>query len=146
MRLEKGHFIVGQDTDSMTDPWMANLGWAIKLEKPAFVGKPSLVRIQKGGVSQKLVGYQMLDPQVVPEEANQIVRPNPNWPIGLEIIGRVTSARYSPTLEQSIGLAWLPAELAEPGTVFTIRSRGKLYQGQVVALPFYDPEGKKLKS
>ncbi len=146
MRLEKGHFIVGQDTDGLTDPLMANLDWAVKMDKPDFVGKPSLARRQAQGVTQKLVGYRMLDPAIVPEEANQIVRPNPAWPIGLEIIGRVTSARYSPTLAQSIGLCWLPVELSEPGSQFTVRIRGELHPGQVVTLPFYDPAGQKLRS
>jgi len=146
MRLEKGHFIVGQDTDGLTDPLMANLAWVVKMDKPEFVGKPSLVRIQQQGVTQKLVGYRMIDPSVIPEEANQIVRPNPDWPIGLEIIGRVTSARYSPTLQQSIGLCWLPADQSELGTNFTVRVREELYPGQVVSLPFYDPQGEKLRS
>jgi sarcosine oxidase subunit alpha len=146
MRLEKGHFIVGQDTDGLTDPFMANLDWAVKMGKPDFVGKPSLVRVQRRGASHKLVGYQMVNPAVVPEEANQIVVPNPHWPIGLEIIGRVTSARYSPTLQQSIGLCWLPLQYCEPGTEFTVRIRGELHQGCVVSLPFYDPAGERLRS
>ena len=82
----------------------------------------------------------------MPEEANQIVHPNPQAPIGLEIIGRVTSARYSPTLEQSIGLCWLPIGESNPGSEFTVRIRGELHKGQVVPLPFYDPEGKKLRA
>ncbi|GAB4432016.1 MAG: 2Fe-2S iron-sulfur cluster-binding protein [Anaerolineae bacterium] len=146
MRLEKGHFIVGQDTDGLTDPLMADLDWAVKLDKPDFVGKPSLVRVRRRGVSQKLVGYRMLDPAVVPEEANQIVVPNPAKPLGLEIIGRVTSSRYSPTLGQSIGLCWLPVSQAEPGREFTVRIRGELHTGQVVSLPFYDAEGARLRS
>ncbi|MFQ5614186.1 MAG: FAD-dependent oxidoreductase [Anaerolineae bacterium] len=146
MRLEKGHFIIGQDTDGLTDPFMAHLDWIVKMDKSDFLGKPSLVNIQKQGVAHRLVGYQMLDPQVVPEEANQIVQPNPDWPLGLEIVGRVTSARYSPTLKQSIGLCWLPVERGRPGTEFTVRVRGELHTGQVVPLPFYDPEGKRLKS
>jgi len=146
MRLEKGHFIVGQDTDGLTDPLMANLEWVLKMDKPDFVGKPSLGRIEQEGISQRLGGYQMLDPAVVPEEANQIVRPNPDWPAGLEIIGRVTSARFSPTLQQSIGLCWLPVEMTEPDTEFSVRIRGELHTGRVVPLPFYDPEGKRLRS
>jgi sarcosine oxidase subunit alpha len=146
LRLEKGHFILGQDTDALTNPFMANLDWAVKMDKPDFVGKPSLVRAQKRGVTQKLVGYQMLDPAVVPEEANQIVRPNPDMPVGLEIIGRVTSSRYSPTLKQSIGLCWLPVEQSSPGSEFTVRIRGKLHRGKVMPTPFYDPEGARLKS
>ncbi|MBE7470423.1 MAG: hypothetical protein DPW09_03780 [Anaerolineae bacterium] len=146
MRLEKGHFIVGQDTDGLTDPFMADLGWAVKLDKPDFVGKPSLARIQRRGVTHKLVGYEMLDPALVPEEANQIVRPNPQWPIGLEIMGRITSSRFSPTLKKSIGLCWLPLEQSAPGSEFTVRIRGELHQGKVVSLPFYDPAGERLRS
>jgi sarcosine oxidase subunit alpha len=146
MRLEKGHFIVGQDTDGLTDPLMAGLEWAVKLDKPNFVGKPSLVRAQRRGPSQKLVGFEMVEPQLVPEEANQIVQPNPAWPIGLEIIGRVTSARYSPTLKRAIGLCWLPYERSAPGSEFTVRIRGELHTGKVVPLPFYDSQGEKLKS
>lgn len=146
MRLEKGHFIVSQDTDGLTDPFMAGLEWAVKMEKADFVGKPSLVRVQRRGVTSKLVGYEMLDPNLVSEEANQIVRPNPHWPIGLEIIGRITSSRYSPTLKKSIGLCWLPADQSAPGSEFTVRIRGELHKGRVVPLPFYDPEGVRLKS
>lgn len=146
MRLEKGHIIIGQDTDAMTDPLMADLDWAVKLDKADFIGKPSLVRIQERGVTHKLVGWQMVDPKVVPEEANQIVRPNPDWPLDLEIIGRITSARYSPTLEQSIGLGWLPVEMSRPGAEFTVRIRGELHPGRVVSLPFYDPAGARLRS
>lgn len=146
MRLEKGHFIVGQDTDGLTDPFMADLDWAVKMDKPDFIGKPSLVRVQRHGVTQKLVGYEMLEPNVVPEEANQIVVPNPAWPIGLEIIGRITSSRYSPTLKKSIGLCWLPLAKSEPGNEFTVRIHGELHQGRVVPLPFYDPEGQRLRS
>ncbi len=146
MRLEKGHFIVGQDTDGLTDPFMAHLDWAVKMDKEDFVGKPSLVRILKKGVTEQLVGYEMVNPNVVPEEANQIVVENPDWPIGLETIGRITSSRYSPTLKKSIGLCWVPKHMAEPGTEFTVRIRGELHQAQVAALPFYDPEGKQLKS
>ncbi len=146
MRLEKGHFIVGQDTDALTDPLMAGLNWAVKMDKPDFLGKPSLVRIQKKGVTQKLVGYQMLNPEIIPEEANQIVCPDPNQPVGLKIIGRVTSARYSPTLKQSIGLCWLPADNCQPGTEFTVRIRTELHTGKVVKLPFYDPKGERLKA
>ena len=145
MRLEKGHLIISQDTDGLTNPLMADLGWAVKLDKSQFTGKQSLVRVERNGVTHRLVGYQMLDRTVLPEEANQIVQPNPRTPVGLEIIGRITSARYSPTLAQSIGLCWLPVGQSMPGSEFTVRIRGELHKGQVVPLPFYDPEGKRLR-
>jgi glycine cleavage system aminomethyltransferase T len=64
----------------------------------------------------------------------------------LEIIGRVTSVRYSPTLNKVIGLGWLPVDMTEPGTSFTVRVKGELKTGEVVALPFYDPDGTKLRA
>jgi sarcosine oxidase subunit alpha len=146
MRLEKGHIIVSQDTDGLTDPLMADLAWAVKLDKEEFTGKPSLVRVQRRGVTHKLAGFQMLDANLVPEEANQIVRSNTTKPVGLEIIGRITSARYSPTLQKSIGLCWLPVEMSAPGSEFSVRIRGELHKSKVAPLPFYDPEGKRLKT
>lgn len=143
MRLESGHFIVGQDTDALTDPFMANLAWMVKTDKADFLGKPSLVRIQQRGIGSKLVGYRMLDAGVVPGEGCQIVVPNAKWPIGLEIIGRITSARYSPTLKASVGLCWLPSEQSESGTEFTVRVEGHLHRGKVVPTPFYDPKAAK---
>ena len=55
LRLEKGHLIVGQDTDAMSDPLGADMAWAVKLEKPDFLGKRSLKRISVDGPRQRLV-------------------------------------------------------------------------------------------
>jgi sarcosine oxidase subunit alpha len=143
LRLEKGHIIVGQDTDALSNPYEANLGWAVKLDKQDFVGKPAL-RIANGrGAEKRLVGFLMPDGTLL-EEGNQIVRPG-EGPLGLEIIGRVTSVRYSPTLDQIIGLCWLPVDMAEAGQSFSVRTRGELRLGRVVSLPFYDPKGERLR-
>ena len=143
MRLESGHFIVGQDTDALTDPYMANLERAVRTDKPDFLGRPSLVHIEQRGIRSRLAGYRMLDANVVPPEGSQIVVPNSSRPIGLEIIGRITSARYSPTLDASIGLCWLPVDCCDPGTEFTARVRGELLPGRVVSLPHYPKSGLK---
>ena len=66
-------------------------------------------------------------------------------PLGFEILGRVTSVRFSPTLDKVIGLCWLPVDLAKPGQTFNIRVKGELHKGRVVRLPFYDPEGARLR-
>jgi sarcosine oxidase subunit alpha len=139
LRLEKGHFIVGQDTDALTNPFEADAAWVVKLDKDDFLGKPSLQRANETGISHKLVGFEMPD-GTLPEEANQIVR------AGDGIIGRVTSARYSPTLDKVIGLCWLPIEMTESGTPFSVRVRGELKTGRVLHHPFYDPDGEKLRS
>lgn len=150
LRLEKAHIIVGQDTDPLTDPLMADMAWAIKMKKPDFLGKRAISRIAENGVRQKLVGFKMLNHDVTPEEGLQIVREVPvsdYHPIGLEIIGWICSCRFSPTINEVIGLCWLPTEMAEEaGTEFTIRREGKLIRAQVHHGAFVDPSGGRLKT
>lgn len=157
LRLEKGHLIVGQDTDALSNPYEANLGWAVKLDKEDFLGKPALQMASERSVEKRLslpsvptfgwkstlrlVGFEMPD-RTLPEEADQIVLPGKD----LEIIGRVTSVRYSPTLDKVIGLCWLPAEMSDPGQTFSVRTSGELHTGRVAPLPFYDPEGARLRA
>jgi sarcosine oxidase subunit alpha len=115
MRLEKGHFIVGQDTDGVTQAFSAGLDWLVKLDKDDFAGKPELAWESAREGEPRLVGLQPTDSQLVPPEASQIVS-------GLGTIeGRITSSRFSPTLGRSICLGIVSARLAEPGTVVTIR-------------------------
>ncbi len=61
-------------------------------------------------------------------------------------VGRVTSAKRSPLLGRTIGLAWVPPELAVEGKGFQIKSNDRLAEGRVVLRPFYDPDGARLKS
>lgn len=151
LRLEKGHIIVGQDTDALTDPISADMAGLVKHDKPNFLGNRPLARIAKNGPKQKLVGFKMVQAGVVPEEGLQIVRPkdgqNANTHYqNLEIIGWVTSCRFSPTLNEVIGLCWLPAKVAEEeGATFTIRREGQLVEARVHHGAFYDVEGTRLR-
>ncbi|MGH3516752.1 MAG: 2Fe-2S iron-sulfur cluster-binding protein [Haloechinothrix sp.] len=141
LRLEKGHLIVGQDTDGLTRGYSAALGGLIKLDKDDFAGKPELLWQAERGDSPRLVGLWPVDGSVVPEEGCQLVAD------GGRIRGRVTSARMSPTLRRSICLAMLAADLAKPGTEVMVR----LADGQAVPatvtehLAAVDPEGRRLR-
>ena len=144
LRLEKAHIIVGQDTDAMSDPLSANMAWAVKLDKPDFLGKPSLMRISAEGPKQLLVGFKMVESDIVPDEGLQVVEPEADG--GLKIIGWVTSSRFSPTLEETIGLCWLPTDIAsQNGASFTIRMDGHLQEAHVHHGAFYDPAGERLR-
>ena len=140
LRLEKGHFIVGQDTDGLTRAFSAGLDWAIKLDKDDFAGKPELAWQLAQGIATKLVGLQPVDPSVVPEEASLIVD-------GGTIAGRITSSRMSPTLRRSICLAQVEAHLAEPGTAVTVRlPSGRLIQARVTPQHAHvDPDGGRMR-
>ncbi len=140
LRLEKGHFIVGQDTDGLTRAFSAALDWAVKLDKSDFVGKPELAWQLANGSGPRLVGLQPVDPSVVPEEASLIVE-------GGHIAGRITSSRMSPTLHRSICLAQVEARLAAAGTEVTVRlPSGRLVAATVMPqLAHVDPDGERMR-
>lgn len=138
LRLEKGHIIINQDTDALSNAIEAGLGWAIAWDKPDFVGRRSLLEQRVRGPRNLLIGFQMRDAALVPEEGSAIVE------LG-KPVGRVTSARFSPTLRQSIGMGWVPARLAQEGTELMIRVGGQPHPAFVVKRPFYDQPGTRLR-
>jgi glycine cleavage system aminomethyltransferase T len=75
----------------------------------------------------------------VPSEGEQFVRTG-------QLVGRVTSARYSPTLAKPIGLGWVKSEHAITGSTLNLRTNDGMAQATVVNVPFYDPEGKQVRS
>ncbi len=150
MRLEKGHFIVGQDTDGLTQAFAAGLDWLVKLDKDDFMGKPELVWERERGDAAVLVGLQPVDGSVVPAEGSQIVEPGIRGGPGSTAsatVGRVTSSRMSPTLARSICLAQVAARLGAPGTVVTVRlPDGSDCPATVMAHhAHFDPEGTRLR-
>ncbi len=138
LRLEKGHFIVGQDTDGLTGAHGMGLGRMVKLDKEDFAGKPELVWQAEHDSHFRLVALQPLDGSVVPPEASQIVE----WK---KIVGRVTSSRMSPTLGHSICLGFVAPHLAEPHTTVTVRLRdGSNIPARVMPQrAHFDPEGSR---
>ncbi len=139
LRLEKGHLIVGQDTDAMTTPQGACLAWAISRNKPFFVGKRSLQITERHPSNRKLVGFSTEAAEhEAPQESNLILD-------GDSIAGHITSVGYSPTLKKIVGMGYARAD-TEPGMSICIKLKnGNIHTAQVVELPFYDPENNRQK-
>ncbi|HJT35081.1 MAG TPA: FAD-dependent oxidoreductase [Pirellulales bacterium] len=133
LRLEKAHVIIGQDTDGLTTPDEAGLGWAVKHDKPFFVGGRSLQIVARKPLKRRLVGFVLPRGYTgpLPSECHLVIDRG-------EIAGRVTSIARSPTLRQAIGLAYVRPSQVAPGTQIQIRVDGKLIGATVVELPFYD--------
>jgi sarcosine oxidase subunit alpha len=138
LRLEKQHIIVGQDTDALSNPLGAGLPWMVKLEKPDFLGRQSLQEASKLGNAERLVGFTLEGNAPPPEGAAIVERGRP--------AGRVTSSRHSETVKAIVGMAWVPAGLAEDGKSFEIAYNGTRVRARVALKPFYDPEGGRLRS
>ncbi|MCG8598460.1 MAG: 2Fe-2S iron-sulfur cluster-binding protein [Kiloniellales bacterium] len=137
LRLEKGHIIVGQDSDAMTTPEEAQIAWAVARNKPFFVGQRSLALRARHPSKRRLVGFALPPDAPLPQESQLVVREG-------EAVGFVTSVVRSPTLGQIIGLAYTARDAAQPGAELTIRlTDGRLVAGQVVTLPFYDPKNQR---
>ncbi|MBH75212.1 MAG: aminomethyltransferase [Dehalococcoidia bacterium] len=137
LRLEKKHVIIGQDTDALTNPYEANMAWAVKLEKEDFVGRGGLRKIKGLPRSNKLVGFVMKD-GTVPRDGDPVIDKG-------VAVGRVTSARYSPHVGRGFGLAYLPDYLAVQQSDFTIAVNGLESLAVIVDQAFYDPEGLRLR-
>ena len=85
-----------------------------------------------------LVGFENLDLEApVPKESHLVVA-------GDQMLGRVTSAAFSPSLQKTIGLAYVPPDKAEPGTTIQIRAdKKRLITATVVQIPFYDHDNSR---
>jgi len=142
MRLEKGHFIVGQDTDGLSKAPVTGLDSLLRLDKDDWAGMPEVRWSLESRDHPVLVACQPDDGTVVPEEAAQILRSGTN-----EIVGRITSSRMSPTLERSICLAQVDRAFADAGTSLEIL----LVDGRRITATVnehhahFDPEGERLR-
>ncbi len=103
--------------------------WAVKMDKPFFVGQRSLRSIEKRPLKQKLIGFALAASSrgSAPKECHLIIRDG-------QIAGRVTSVAYSPTLGHIIGLAMIAPEMAARGHALQIRvDGGAVVEARVVA-------------
>ena len=137
LRLEKGHLIVGQDTDSTTHPFEVGLSWGVKLSKPRFVGRHSL-EVLRARTARKLVGFTCTGSRGnAIEECHLVIEAG-------EIEGRVTSVGYSPHCSAVIGLVMVDLKLAVTGRELKIKlTDGALVAVEVVETPFYDPDNQR---
>ncbi|MEW2118336.1 FAD-dependent oxidoreductase [Streptomyces sp. NPDC005474] len=137
LRLEKGYRSFGTDMTYEHDPYEAGVGFAVKLDKGDFVGKAALER-RKGEVRRKLTCLTIEDPQSV------VMGKEPVYE-GERAVGYVTSAAYGYTIGKGIAYAWLPAELAVPGTALDIGYFDQRVAAVVAEEPLFDPTMSRLR-
>jgi glycine cleavage system T protein (aminomethyltransferase) len=127
LRLEVCYPLHGNDIGLDTDAISAGLGWVCALDKD-FTGVEELRRVKEAGPAQRLVAFVM-EERAVPRQGMRIVEG-----------GEVTSGTHSPMLDQGIGMGYVPASLADPGTELTIDVRGRHRRARVVKKPIYRRE------
>ena len=134
LRLEAGMPLYGNELDRSTNPFEANLGRVVKLDKPGdFIGRAALERVAATGPARRLVGLVV--------EGRGIARHG--YPVHAEErrTGVVTSGTQSPTLGSPIAMAYVASGDAEPGTILEVEIRDQRVPARVVPLPFYERKG-----
>jgi aminomethyltransferase len=127
LRTEAAMPLYGNDLSDATTPLEAGLDFAVDLEKPAFIGQEALKAA--GKPARRLTGLVM--------ESKRIARQGFDVYSGESKVGTVTSGTWSPVLEKSIAMAYVPKDLREPGTPLEVDVRGRREKAAVVKLPFY---------
>ena len=142
-RVEGGMLSYHADMDINTNPIELGMDRLIDLDKDFnFIGKTALETISKNGVSQKHIGIEIFcDPMNGPNTKFWNILNNEE-----KVIGKVTSAVYSPRLKKNIALAMILTEYSLIGTEIIIDQGSNKSNAIVVDKPFYDPNKALAKS
>jgi aminomethyltransferase len=137
-RIEGGMLSYHADMDIKTNPFELGMDRLVGLDAPHdFIGKAALHDIRDKGITRKQIGIVI--------DGERLANPNTTfWPIKHNgtIVGKVTSAVYSPRLEQNIALAMVDVTAAELGCKLSVETSTETRGATVVEKPFYDPKKK----
>jgi glycine cleavage system aminomethyltransferase T len=144
MRIEKGH-VAGAEINGQTTP--ADLGLArLVSARKHFVGRRLLERPALADKARpSLVGLEPVDGVTpIPAGAQLVADARAKPPVPM--LGHVTSATFSPTLDRPIALALLIGGVARKGDTVTAAAPldGVFVTARVVEPVFYDPAGERL--
>ncbi|MDC1130063.1 glycine cleavage T C-terminal barrel domain-containing protein [Candidatus Pelagibacter sp.] len=137
-RIEGGMLSYHADADINTNPYEVGLGRLVNLDTNInFIGKDALQKINQDGIKRKQVGVIL--------DCEPLTGPNTTfWEIKKdnEVVGKITSAVYSPRLKQNIALAMIVIEQSELGTALNVKINDQAVKATIVQKPFYDPKKK----
>lgn len=134
LRLEAALPLWGQDIDEQTNPYEAGMGWVVTLDDGApFAGREALAAVRRAPLRRRLAHLRAVE-QGVMRHGQSVLH-------GGNVVGTVTSGGYSPTLGVSIGMAYLPPDIAVEGVELAVDVRGRPLRVKVVSRPFYRRAG-----
>jgi aminomethyltransferase len=135
-RIEAAMLSYHADITLKNNPFELGMDRLVNLDMEAdFVSKSALTRIKEEGVTQLFVGLELEGPPLAGSN-------DEHWPIikDGQVVGRVTSAIYSPRLKKNIALAMVARQYAEIGTRAIVETCAESRNCEVVPKPFYDPK------
>jgi glycine cleavage system aminomethyltransferase T/glycine/D-amino acid oxidase-like deaminating enzyme len=141
LRLEKGYRSFGTDMTYEHDPWEAGVGFAVKADKPEFLGRDAALA-RRDRPTRRLSCLTLNQPGATVLGSEPVYSGSGS---GNAAVGYVTSAAYGYTIGAGIAYAWLPAELAVPGTEVRIGYFDTLLTATVTEEPLFDPKMTRLR-
>ncbi|WP_421851540.1 GcvT family protein [Oricola sp.] len=141
-RIEKGFRHFGHDITCEDHILEAGLGFAVKKDKPDFIGRDAVLRKQDEGLQARLVQFKLTDPEPLLYHAEPILRDG-------EVVGYLTSGNYGHTLGGAIGLGYVPCpgEAASDmlASTYEIEVAGARVRAEASLKPMYDPKSERVK-
>jgi len=128
LRLEVCFPLHGNELTPERNPIEAGLGWCCA-EHTGFLGSDAVARARAEGTAERLAAF-LIEGAGIPRGGNPVL-------LGEDRVGVVTSGTYSPSLEVGAGMAYVRADLAEPGAELEIDVRGKRRVARVGSKPLY---------
>ncbi len=141
-RMEKGFRHFGHDITAEDHVLEAGLGFAVKTDKPAFIGRDAVLRKREEGLSQRLVQFKLTDPEPLLYHNEPIVRNG-------EVVGYLSSGGYGHHLGAAVGMGYVPCKgesLAEMlDSTYEIDVMGTRVRAEAQTKPLYDPKSERVK-
>ncbi len=130
LRTEMKYSLYGNEIDDESNPYAAGLSWVVKASAKDFLGKNEMIAKKEKGLKSKLIGFEMLD-RGIPRHGYALLAADTK-----EKIGVVTSGTFSPSLNESVGIAYIRSDLASLGSEFLVEVRERGVRARVIATPF----------
>ena len=138
LRLEMGYALYGHEINAETSPVEAGLTWVISKKTDSYFGYDRIQKELEQGTENKLVGIKLIDKGVAREGAE--IRNDAD-----EKIGWLTSGGFSPTLKESIGIAYVKSDAGEIGDKVFVNVRGRNIAAELTSTPFMPAKTKSMK-
>ena len=142
-RIEKGFRHFGHDITCEDHVLEAGLGFAVKTDKPAFIGRAAVLEKRQTGLETRLVQFKLTDPQPMLYHNEPILRDG-------EIVGYLSSGAYGHHLGAAIGMGYVPCKGESVAQVLASRYEidvaGIKVRAEASLRPMYDPTSQRVKA
>ena len=144
-RIEKAYRHFGHDITDEDHVLEAGLGFAVKPDKGAFVGREAVLRKREAGLARRLMQFRLTDPGPLLHHGEPILRDG-------RIVGHLSSGNYGHTLGAAIGLGYVPCPEAgeTPASMlassYAIEVAGRVFDAEASLAPLYDPASERMKA